>query len=131
MKKNIVRKALDALFKNKKLALILPLVSAAVMLVLSCAFNGYDGEVMLLVFASVIISSLWFNAVYFLLLLFAKLNCPDWYTDSFELIALAAFGASAVYQVFRFIQDTQSFSTSVCLCMIAWSAISLAHNRRK
>lgn len=132
MNKTVIRKLLDKLFCFNKLSFILPLVIAAVMLVLGTALGGGIGEdVWFFIITSVVISAVWFGFVYFLIRMFTKLkNCPDWYTDTFELLALSGFTVSALLQIIDFIRDTNSFSASICICFISLSAISLAHNKR-
>ena len=132
MTKTIFRKILDKLFYFKKLSLILPLVLATVMLAFGTVFfGGMPEDIWLLIIMSVVISAVWFAFVYFLIRLFTRLkNCPDWYIDVFELLALFGFSVSALLQTIDFIKDTNSFSTSVCICFISVSAISLAHNKR-
>ncbi len=132
MNKTIIRKLLDKLFCFKKLSFILPLVIAAVMLALGTAVKGgLPEDIWFFIITSAVISAVWFGFVYFLIRMFTKLkNCPDWYTDIFELLALSGFTLSALLQIIDFIKDTNSFSSSVCICFISLSAISLAHNKR-
>ena len=131
MNKSIIRKLLDKLFSAKRLALYLPLSLAAVMLVLGGIFGEREIDLFLFYVTGVIFSAVWFAFVYSLVRLPARLkNCPDWYTDSFELFLTIAFALSAILQTVNFIKDTSGFSLSLCFALVSLGAVSLAHNKR-
>lgn len=131
MNTTILRKFLDKLFGCKKLSLIAPIVIAITVLVTALVLNGINADTVMQSLAAVLISAVWFFFVYFLIRMFTKLkSCPEWYTDTFELLAFLCFTLSALLQTIDFIKDTKSFSASLCICLISLSAISLAHNKR-
>ncbi len=132
MKKTIIRRFLDKLFRLKKLSLILPLAVAAVMLTLGAIFKDKNAnEGWFLFLATPLFSAVFFGFVYFLLRMFARFkNCPDWYTDSLELFSFIVFSLSAIFQIIDFIKDVNTFSIAMSLCLVSCSAISLAHNKR-
>lgn len=131
MKKTRLRFLLDKLFACKRLAIILPLITALIFGILGfllCDSFGAD------------INNLWLLPLYMLcaflitfLLLFGIMSikyCPGWYVDTFILLILLGTGISAITQMITFFIDFQTFSTSLCVCVTCWSAVSAAHNRR-
>ena len=131
MNKNIIRKFLDKLFCLKRLSLYLPLALSLLMLLLGALLCDWEENAFVSVVSGVLISAVWFAFTYSLTRLPARLkNCPDWYTDSFELFLTLAFTLSAILQIVKFIGDFGSFSISVCFALVSLGAVSLAHNKR-
>ena len=131
MDKNIIRRLLDKLFSAKRLALYLPLSLALIMLVLGGTLGNPEGDIFLFFLMGAVFSAVWFAFTYSLTRLPARLkNCPDWYTDSFELFLTIAFALSAILQTVNFIKDASGFSLSLCFALVSLGATSLAHNKR-
>ena len=131
MNKNIIRRLLDKLFSAKRLTLYLPLSLALIMLVLGGTLGNPEGDIFLFFLMGAVFSAVWFAFTYSLTRLPARLkNCPDWYTDSFELFLTLAFTLSAILQIVKFIGDFGNFSISVCFALVSLGAVSLAHNKR-
>ncbi len=131
MRQTRMRFLLDTIFKCKKLAAILPIITAHVFGVLGYFLSESFGAD---------INNLWrfplymlcaFVIVYFLLRgLMALRNCPGWYLDTVELLIILGTGISAITQIVTFFIDFNSFSTSMPICITCYSAVSMAHNRR-
>lgn len=131
MRQTRLRFLLDTIFKCKKLAAILPIITALVFGVLGYFLSEPFGAD---------INNLWrfplymlcaFVIVYFLLRgLMALRNCPGWYLDTVELLIILGTGISAITQIVTFFIDFNSFSTSMPICITCYSAVSMAHNRR-
>ncbi len=131
MRKSRLRRILDKLFKYKKLAILLPIFTSLVFGALGyflCDSFGTD------------INNLWLLPLFMLaafavvyLLLFGIMSikyCPGWYVDTFILLILLGTGISAITQIITFFIDFSTFSSSLCICVTCWSAVSAAHNRR-
>lgn len=131
MRKTRLRFLLDKLFACKRLAIVLPLITALIFGILGyllCDSFGAD------------INNLWrfplymlcaFIITYFLLFGIMSIKyCPGWYVDTFILLVVLGTGISAITQMISFFIDFQTFSTSLCVCITCQSAVSLAHNRR-
>ncbi len=127
-----IRKALDSLFKNKKLALITPIISAIVIYILFVLFyQGADKSTLLIL--TPIVSAIAYAGIY--LVFFIQLKnpmCPSRFLDVFELLALIVFGLGSVTNLISFITNmNENFSVIICIGMIVWSVVSLIHNKRK
>ena len=129
----LLRRILDSVFKRKLLSLTLPLITSAAVLVLVLLSAKPENDIFILTCASVAICAVWYFALYGLLVGISRIkSCPEWYLDSLMLMLLAATGASALYQLVGYFVDTSKpLSFAVCMCISAWSAVSLAHNKRK
>lgn len=131
MRYSRLRRMLDKLFARKKLALILPLVTAALFAVLAFFLNGETGENEEYFKLIPIVVAVTFLIVYaFLRLLLSITYCPGWYIDTCILIILSGTGISAIVQIISFFIDFSSFSSSLCVCVTCWSAVSAAHSKR-
>jgi hypothetical protein len=127
----LLRKLFDKIFKRKKLALILPLVTALAFYIASLFVLDLQGEDVRFVWTTPFVSALAFLFVYFGLRLVIGIRyCPAWYIDTLIFILLLATGLSAIMQIIGFFADPKSFSPSMCICIVCSSAISAAHNRR-
>ena len=131
MRQTRLRFLLDTIFKCKKLAAILPIITALIFGILGYFLSDSFGAD---------INNLWrfplymlcaFVIVYFLLRgLMALRNCPGWYLDTVELLIILGTGISAITQIVTFFIDFQTFSTSMPICITCFSAVSVSHNRR-
>lgn len=126
-----MRFLLDSVFKCKRLAVILPIITALLFGILGYFLSdSFGGDA----------NNLWLLPLYMLcaflitfFLLFGIMSvkmCPGWYVDTFELLILLGTGISAITQLINFFIDFQTFSSSMPICMTCWSAVSVAHNRR-
>ena len=130
MRRTRLRFLLDTLFACKRLAIIIPLATALVFALLGYFLSDAYSD----------INTLWkiplymlsaFIIVYWLLRGIMSIKfCPGWYVDTLELLILLGTGISAITQIINFFIDFQSFSSSLCICVTCWSAVSVAHNRR-
>ena len=131
MRKTRLRILLDTVFKCKNLAIILPLLTAFVFMILGyllCDSFGANQNNLFLVPLFMLITFAFVS-----LLLFGLMHlkyCPGWYIDTIELLILLGTGVSAITQIITFFIDNSTFSFSLCICVTCWSAVSLAHNSR-
>ncbi len=126
-----MRFLLDTIFKCKRLAVILPIITALIFGILGYFLSDSFGAD---------VDNLWLLPLYMLcafavtfLLLFGIMSikyCPGWYVNTFELLILLGTGISAITQIVNFFIDFQTFSSSMPICITCWSAVSVAHNRR-
>ncbi len=126
-----MRFLLDTVFKCKRLAVILPIITALIFGILGYFLSDSFGAD---------VNNLWLLPLYMLcafvitfFLLFGIMSikmCPGWYVDTFELLILLGTGISAITQIVNFFIDIQTFSSSMPICITCWSAVSVAHNRR-
>ncbi len=131
MRQTRLRFLLDTIFKCKKLAAILPIITALIFGILAYFLSDSFGAD---------INNLWLLPLYMLcaflitfLLLFGIMSirmCPGWYVDTVELLIILGTGISAITQIITFFTDFQTFSTSMPICITCYSAVSVAHNRR-
>lgn len=132
MKIKFVDKLLNFVFKNKPISLVLPLILGIFAYVPTLLSYADDFENRSLILKDLIIAICWYFGVFLILSMLARIkNCPDWYIDNFELLLLVATAFSAIYQLANYIFGSISDLSSACfVCIITWSAVSLAHNKR-
>ena len=126
-----LRFLLDTVFKCKRLALVIPIITALIFGALGYFLSDSFGAD---------INNLWLVPLYMLcafavvfLLLYGIMSirmCPGWYVDTVELLIILGTGISAITQIITFFIDFQTFSSSMPICITCLSAVSAAHNRR-
>ena len=126
-----MKKILDRMFKSTKLSFVIPLSLALLMYLLFIIFSPSPNKAELIIMTP-ILSIVWLFGVYFIFLLQIKNpSCPEWFLNSFELLATIIF-------TFLFIMGTVSFFTTgfqnfnlqICFGCVTYSAIALAHSKR-
>lgn len=127
-----MRKLLDRIFSNRKAAIIVPLVTAAVMYLLFVLF-GQGADKMELLLVVPFVSVFWYGGVYFIFWIQTKNPaCLEWFFDFAELMALVVFGLGSVSFGLQFLVNmANNFVFSLCPGIITWSAIALVHGKRK
>ena len=126
-----MRRLLDKLFENKKLAFWLPILFAAVMYLLFLLLGGAEGKGELLTLTP-IATVLWLFGSFLVVFVQVKNpRCPESFLNGMELIAVVVFvGVGLVEAVTFVISGFQSFNPLVCAGTVTYSAISAAHNKR-
>ena len=133
MKIKFVDKLLNFVFKNKTASLVIPLILGTFAYAFTVASYLKDSLGFAPILRDLFVAIFWYFGIFLIILMFTKFkNCPDWYIDNFELLLLVATFISAVYQLVNYlIGKTASLSSACFVCIISFSAVSLAHNKRR
>ena len=126
-----MRKILDKMFENKKLAFWLPIIFATLLYLLFVLFGIAEDKSELLVLTP-IVTVFWLFGSFFVVFVQVKNpRCPEWFLNVFELLATVIFVIYGFVGAISFvIADFQNFSPSICAGIITYSSISWAHNKR-
>jgi hypothetical protein len=127
----IMRKILDKMFGNKKLAFWLPIIFAT-LLYLLFLFLGLAEDKNDLLITTLVVTVFWFFGSFFVVFFQVKNSrCPEWFLNVFELIAVVMFTTYGFVDAISFlISGFQSFGPSMCAGIITYGSISWAHNKR-
>ena len=126
-----MRKILDKMFENKKLAFWLPIIFAALVYLLFLLFGTVEDKNELLI-ATPVATVFWLFGSF--LVVFVQVKnpiCPEWFLNFCELMAVVVFTVFGLIEAISFvISGFQNFSPLICASIITYSSISLAHNKR-
>ena len=128
-----MRKILDKLFENKKMARWIPIAFAAVMYLLFVLF-GTGEDKWELVAIIPIICVFWYFGVFLIVFMQVKNPmCPEGFLDFAELLFTFCFGAYSIVGALSFMIGgcQSSIALLVCAAMISYSSLSWAHSKRK
>ena len=128
-----MRNILDKLFENKKLAMLIPIITAAVVYLLFVLF-GKGEDKLNLVITIPIVCVFWFFGVFLIFLMQVKnAMCPEKFLDFFELLVTVGCGAYSIIGALAFIIGGCQSSVVIVICatMISHSSIAWAHSKRK
>lgn len=127
-----MRKLLDKMFADRKAAIVVPLVTATVVFLLYVLFGQAEDKVNWLIMTP-IISLIAYAGVYFVLWLQIKNpSCSEGFLNFMELMVVLVFGLGAVIFGVQFLMNLASgFTPALCIGIISWSAVALAHGKRK
>ena len=127
-----VRKILDKLFENKKLAFWIPIAFAAVAYLLFALFGSSENKGEDLI-GLLILTVAWFFGVF--LVFFAQVKnprCPEKFLDFFELLVLVGFVPSSLIGMFIFLfSGFQNFDFGICVGAVTYSTVSWVHSKRE
>ena len=91
-----MRKILDALFRHRKPAMVIPVLVAAVVYLLFLLFGNAADDLRTLIMTP-ILSALWFFGVFFIVYIQVKnASCPEWFLNLLELLVTVLPGLYAV-----------------------------------
>ena len=126
-----MRKTLDAMFANKKLSILIPLLSAAAVYLLFLLFGMSDEKINILL-RTPFLSAFWFFGCFFIVFVQVKnSSCPEWFLNLAELLFTIVPGIySVIGAVFFVISGFQNFNEGMCLGMVTYSAVCWAHSKR-
>ena len=126
-----MRKILDIMFENKKLAFWLPIIFATVVYLLFLLFGSVEDKNELLI-ATPVATVFWLFGLFLVVFVQVKNpRCPEWFLNFFELMAIVVFTVSGLIEAISFaISRFQNFSPLICAGIITYSSISWAHNKR-
>lgn len=126
-----MRKILDKLFENKKLAFWLPIAFATLVYLLFLLFGTTENKNELLI-ATPIAAIFWLFGSFLVVFVQVKNpRCPEWFLNFFELMAVVVFAVFGFIEAISFvISGFKNFSPVICVGIITYSSISWAHNKR-
>ena len=126
-----MRKILDKMFENKKLAFWLPIIFATLVYLLFLLFGTVEDKNELLI-ATPVATVFWLFGSFLVVFVQVKNpRCPEWFLNFCELMAVVVFTVSGLIEAISFvISGFQNFSPLICAGIVTYSSISLAHNKR-
>ena len=126
-----MRRILDKLFENKKLAMLIPIITAAVVYLLFVLFGTGDDKVNVII-TTPIVCVFWFFGV-FLITFFQVKNpmCPEKFLDFFELMATVVFVSCALVNMITFFINGFQDLGVICPGAVTYSAVAWAHSKRE
>ena len=127
-----MRKLLDKMFENKGLAMIIPMLVAAVQYLLFAIF-GNDPQKNSILVATPIASVFVFFGVFFVFLFnIKKTTFSQRFLDFTELFAVFFFCTFALIFSISFIASGfQSFTPLICALTLVYSSVAWAHSKRE
>lgn len=127
-----MRKILDKMFENKKLAFWLPIIFATLLYLLFVLFGIAEDKSELLVLTP-IVTVFWLFGSFFVVFVQVKNSrSPEWFLNVFELLATVMFVMFGFAEAISFaISGFQNFSPIICAGIVTYSSISWAHNKRE
>ena len=126
-----MRRILDKLFENKKLSMLIPIITAAVVYLLFVLFGTSDDKVNVII-TTPIVCVFWFFGV-FLITFFQVKNsmCPEKFLDFFELMATVVFVSCALVNMITFFINGFQDLGVICPGAVTYSAVAWAHSKRE
>lgn len=127
-----MRKILDKLFENQKLAFWVPIAFAAVAYLLFALFGVSEnkGEELL---GCLLVSVAWFFGAFLVFYTQVKNpRCPEKFLDFFELLVLVGFVPSSLIEMLVFVfSGFQNFDFEICVGAVTYSTIAWVHSKRE
>ena len=126
-----MKKILDIMFKNKKLAFWLPIAFAMLVYLLFVLFGTSEDKTDLLC-VTPIVTVVWLFGVFLVVLIQVKNpRCPEWFLNLVEFIAVLLFVVFGLVEAISFVlRGFQDFSPAICAGIITYSSVSWAHSKR-
>ena len=126
-----MRKILDKMFENKKLAFWIPIAVATLVYLLFLLFGTAEDKNELLI-STPVGTLFWLFGSFFVVFVQVKNpRCPEWFLNFGELMAVVIFTFFGFIEAIPFvISGFQNFSPLICAGIITYSSISWAHNKR-
>ena len=126
-----MRKILDKMFENRKLAFWLPIIFATLVYLLFLLFGTVEDKNEFLIDTPVF-TVLWLFGSFLVVFVQVKNpRCPEWFLNFCELMAVVMFTVSGLIEAISFvISGFRNFSPVICAGIITYSSISWAHNKR-
>ena len=119
-----MRKILDKMFENKKLAFWLPIIFATLVYLLFLLFGTVEDKNELLI-ATPVATVFWLFGSF--LVVFVQVKnpiCPEWFLNFCELMAVVVFTVFGLIEaIFFVISGFQNFSPLICAGIITYSSI--------
>ena len=126
-----MRKILDKLFENKKLAFWIPIAFATLVYILFLLFGTAEDKNEFLI-STPIVTLLWLFGSFLVVFVQVKNpRCPEWFLNFVELMSVVIFALYGFIEAISFvISGFQNFNPLICAGIITYSSISWAHNKR-
>ena len=127
----IMRKILDKMFGNKKASFFLPILFSALVYLLFLFFGSGENKNNLLI-TTLVATVFWiFGAFLVVYVQVRNPRCPEWFLNFFEFFAIVFFCGTSLIEVILFVASGfQTFNIGVCVGLVTYSSVSLAHNKR-
>jgi len=127
-----MRKILDKMFGNKRLAIAIPIALAAVLYLLFALF-GEDVQKNSILIVTPLASVFVFFAVFFVFIFNIKATkFSQRFFDFCELFAVFFFCSFALFGTISFVvSGFQNFSPIYCACTVVYSSVAWAHSKRQ
>lgn len=127
-----MRDILDRLFYHRKLSLIIPWITVAVVYLLFVVFGAAEDKTNMLIMTP-FITTFWFFGVFFLIFFQIRVtSAPDWFLD---LVSLAVTICFVFYGIIRtitfFAGGFEKFDMFSCAGLITYASVAWAHSKRK
>ena len=126
-----MRRILDKMFASKKLSMLIPILSSAILYVLFIIF-GETGNKTDIIIATPIASVFWFFGVFLVFYIQVKnKSCPEGFLNWVEFIATLFFGIGWIANViFIAISGLKGFTPMTSAGILTYAAIAWAHSKR-
>ena len=126
-----MRKLLDKMFENKRLSIVIPILSSLLLYLLFIFWGMVEDKVNIII-ATPIASVFCFFGVFLVVYIQVRnKRCPDAFINFFELLATVAFSIFSVAEAISFIiSGFQNFSPLTCAGLLTYAAVSWAHSKR-
>ena len=127
-----MRKILDKLFENKKLAFWAPIAFVAFIYLLFLLFGTAEDKTSLLTITPIVTVVWLFGSFLVVFVQVKNTRCPEWFLNLFELMAVVMFTVYGFVDTISFIvSGFQNFSPTIGAGIVTYSSISWAHSKRE
>ena len=126
-----MRKILDKMFENKKLAILIPILISASLYLLFIIF-GVAEDKMNIIIATPIAAAFWFFGAFLVVYVQVKnKSCPEGFLNFVEFVATLIFGIySIVDAIAVVISGFQNFTPITAAGLLSYASIAWAHSKR-
>lgn len=125
-----MRRALNIMFKNKKLAIAVPIFLAAGIYLLSLLLIEGEKQTELAAEAP-ILSVAWFFGVFFVIYILQKNeSCPEWFLNCMKLfVTVLSCGYTLFLMILLCIGGFREFNMGIYPGLITYSAVAWVHSK--
>ena len=126
-----MRKILDKMFENKKLAILIPVLVSSLLYLLFIIFGAVEDK-MNIIIATPIAAAFWFFGVFLVIYVQVKnKRCPEGFLNMFEFVATLFFGIFSIVDVISFvISGFQNFTPIIGAGLLTYASVAWAHSKR-
>ncbi len=126
-----MKKILDKMFNNKKLAFWVPIIVAALIYLLFLLCGSPVDKKPLLI-GTPIVTVFWYFGSFLIVFVQVKNQmCPEWFLNFAELLVTVMFTVFGSVEAISFIiSGFRNFSPIICAGIVTYSSISLVHVKR-
>ena len=126
-----MRKILDKMFGNKKIAILIPILISELLYLLYIIFGVAENK-MNIIIGTPITSAFWFFGVFFVFYIQVKnRNCPAFFLNIVEFVAALFFGFySIIDAIYVVVSGFQSFTPITAAGVLTYASIAWVHSKR-